>query len=49
MQMKKALGFRNIAVHHYGESDWEIVHTIARHHLDDFTEFAKVTASRLAG
>ncbi len=42
MQMKKAVGFRNIAVHNYGEIDWTIVYAIARHHLDDFTEFAKV-------
>jgi uncharacterized protein YutE (UPF0331/DUF86 family) len=49
MQMKKAVGFRNIAVHNYGEINWEIVHTISRHHLNDFTEFAKIAASRLAG
>lgn len=48
MQLKKAVGFRNIAVHNYEEIDWTIVHTIARHRLGDFTEFAKVIASRLA-
>lgn len=47
-QLKKAVGFRNIAVHNYKDIDWVIVHTIARHHLGDFTEFAKVIASRLA-
>ena len=47
-QLKKAVGFRNIAVHNYGVIDWTIVHTIARHHLGDFTEFAKVIASGLA-
>ncbi len=36
------------AVHNYKEIDWTIVHTLARHHLGDFTEFAKVIASRLA-
>ena len=47
-QLKKSVGFRNIAVHHYEEIDWTIVHRIALHHLSDFTEFAKVIASRLA-
>lgn len=47
MQLKKAVGFRNIAVHNYTEIDWTIAHAIARHHLCDFTEFAKVIASRL--
>ncbi|MGH8555992.1 MAG: type VII toxin-antitoxin system HepT family RNase toxin [Methylococcales bacterium] len=48
MQLKKAVGFRNIAVHNYEEIEWAIVHTIARHHPGDFTEFAKAIASRLA-
>ena len=47
-QLKKAVGFRNVAVHNYKAIDWVIVHNIARHHLGDFTEFAKVIASRLA-
>lgn len=46
-QLKKAVGFRNIAVHHYEEIDWTIVHGIALHHLSDFSEFAKVIAARL--
>jgi uncharacterized protein YutE (UPF0331/DUF86 family) len=48
LQLKKAVGFRNIAVHNYEEVDWTIVHTIARHHLGDFIEFAKVIASGLS-
>jgi uncharacterized protein YutE (UPF0331/DUF86 family) len=44
--LKKAVGFHNIAVHHYKEIDWIIVHGIARHHLGDFREFAKVIAVR---
>jgi uncharacterized protein YutE (UPF0331/DUF86 family) len=48
IQLKKAVGFRNIAVHNYEEVDWTIVHAIARHHRDDFTEFARIIASRLA-
>ncbi len=47
MQMKKAVGFRNIAVHNYGEINWTIVYAIAGHHLEDFTEFAKAIVSRL--
>lgn len=47
MQLKKAVGFRNIAVHEYEEIDWTIVHAIAHDHLGDFTEFARVVASRL--
>lgn len=48
MQLKKAVGFRNIAVHNYRKIDWTIVHIIARHRLGDFTEFAKIVASKLA-
>jgi len=46
-QLKKAVGFRNIAVHHYDAINWAIVHRIAIHHLNDFEEFAKVIAARL--
>lgn len=49
MQLKKAVGFRNIAVHNYQEIDWLIVHAIAGRHIGDFTEFAKVVTARLAG
>jgi len=47
-QMKKAVGFRNIAVHNYEEIDWAIVYSIASNHLADFKDFARVIASRLA-
>jgi uncharacterized protein YutE (UPF0331/DUF86 family) len=40
-RMKKAVGFRNIAVHSYEAIDWPIVHSIASKHLADFSEFAK--------
>lgn len=46
-QLKKAVGFRNIAVHHYEEIDWAIVHGIALNYLSDFSEFAKIIAARL--
>ena len=46
-RLKKAVGFRNIAVHNYGEIDWTIVHALARRHLGDFTEFARIIAATL--
>jgi len=39
-RMRKAVGFRNIAVHEYEKVDWTIVHRIATRHLDDFRKFA---------
>lgn len=46
-RLKKAVGFRNIAVHNYEKIDWEIVHRIATLHLDDFSGFAKAVAARI--
>jgi uncharacterized protein YutE (UPF0331/DUF86 family) len=46
--LKKAVGFRNIAVHSYESINWNIVHSIVKYHLVDFSEFAKVIASQLA-
>jgi len=40
-KLKQAVGFRNIAMHNYDSIDWQIVHTIAQHQLNDFTAFAK--------
>jgi len=45
--LKKAVGFRNIAVHNYESINWNIVHSIVKHHLADFSLFAKVVAMRL--
>ena|ERR1035437_8858487 len=39
--MKKAVGFRNVAMHNYDAIDWHIVHSIVKHHLQDFSMFAK--------
>lgn len=41
MRMKRAVGFRNIAVHNYQQIDWEIVYAISHHHLADFKAFAR--------
>lgn len=40
MRLRKAVGFRNLAVHSYSTIDWAIVHAIATRHLDDFALFA---------
>jgi uncharacterized protein YutE (UPF0331/DUF86 family) len=44
-QLKKSVGFRNIAVHNYEAINWQIVHCIVSEHLQDFTEFARAVAS----
>jgi len=46
-RLKKAVGFRNIAVHNYENINWVIVHGIVKHHLADFSEFAKVVAIKV--
>ena len=38
--LKAAVGFRNVAVHSYQAIDWEIVHAIAWHRLEEFRAFA---------
>lgn len=40
-QLKKAVGFRNIAVHNYDAINWHMVHSLAQGHLSDFSEFAR--------
>lgn len=40
-RMKRAVGFRNIAVHAYEKIDWGIVQEICRSRLSDFEEFAR--------
>ena len=45
--LKKAVGFRNVAVHNYENINWGIVHSLVKYHLADFSEFAKVVAMRL--
>ncbi len=43
-RMKKAVGFRNIAVHAYQDINWRIVYAIITHRLNDFVDFAKAVA-----
>jgi uncharacterized protein YutE (UPF0331/DUF86 family) len=40
-QLKNAVGFRNVAVHNYNNVNWQTVHAIVQHHLQDFDAFAK--------
>jgi uncharacterized protein YutE (UPF0331/DUF86 family) len=47
LNLKKAVGFRNIAVHNYDAINWHIVHSIVKNHLADFSAFAKVVAMTL--
>lgn len=47
-RLRKAVGFRNIAVHNYESINWNIVHSIARNQLADFSGFARVVSERLA-
>lgn len=47
VNLKRAVGFRNIAVHNYEAINWHIVHSIAKNHLADFSEFAKNVVAQL--
>ncbi len=46
-RLKKAVGFRNVAVHDYEEIDLRIVHAIARNYLNEFEQFAKAVHDHL--
>ena len=39
VQMRRAVGFRNISVHAYQALDWAIVYSIATERLGDFRDF----------
>jgi len=41
LRMRRAVGFRNIAVHSYETIDWDIVHSLCTQRLSDFSEFAQ--------
>jgi uncharacterized protein YutE (UPF0331/DUF86 family) len=45
--LKKAVGFRNIAVHNYDEINWYIVYSIVKCHMVDFLAFAKMVSLTL--
>jgi len=45
--LRRAVGFRNIAVHNYEKVNWAIVHAICDTHLDDFRRFASAISTWL--
>ena len=46
VRLRRAVGFRNIAVHNYEAIDWEIVFALTGESLADFDQFAADVASR---
>lgn len=44
--MRKAVGFRNIAVHEYEKVDWRVVHAICHKNLDDLRRFGREVSQR---
>ena len=49
IRLKKAVGFRNLAVHNYETINWDIVYAIALNHVVDFGDFAKITIKYIQG
>jgi uncharacterized protein YutE (UPF0331/DUF86 family) len=46
-RLRRAVGFRNMAVHPYRAIDWRLVHALASTRLGDFTAFAAATGAWL--
>jgi len=46
-RLQRAVGFRNIVIHNYEAIDWQVVHALARTHLDDFASFARAVVEYL--
>lgn len=44
-QLKRMVGFRNIAVHDYHEIDWNVVHSIVKNNLNDIRSFSSCIIS----
>jgi len=47
LQLKKSVGFRNVAVHNYNAVNWAIVCSILQGHPQDFDAFAKAIDLKL--
>lgn len=45
--LKKMIGFRNIAIHEYGKLDMEIVRSIIENNLSDFRDFIRFAVQYL--
>jgi uncharacterized protein YutE (UPF0331/DUF86 family) len=46
LALRRAVGFRNIAVHSYQAIDFAIVYAISNRHLEDFKRFAREISTR---
>lgn len=46
-RLRRAVGFRNLAVHNYDAIDWHIVHHICRNDLADFRDYAALIVKHL--
>lgn len=38
-RLKKAVGFRNVAIQQYEAINWEIVYAVCEHSIQDFRQF----------
>lgn len=47
-RMKKAVGFRNVAIHNYATMNWTIVYAIVQYRLVDFEDFARAVMMALS-
>ena len=46
-KLRRAVGFRNIAIHNYERVDWAVVHAICIRFLGDFRAFASAMLARV--
>lgn len=46
--LKKMVGFRNLAVHQYRDLDLDIVESVIRTRLDDLLAFAQIVRAKLS-
>ena len=47
LKLKKAVGFRNIALQNYDDINWNSVHNIVKNYMADLAGFAKLVAMKL--
>lgn len=47
-RLRRAVGFRNLAVHNYEVIDWQIVFALSSSPIADFEDFARAVVTRLA-
>ena len=49
VRLRRAVGFRNVAVHNYNKVDWGIVFDISARYLGDFRDYALAMRGALSG